>query len=86
MGLALVLALLYIYFVSGKLLERRFNKLGQAVGMTPHEIVAVVGEPDQTNRQDGEMVELLWTSTTFWMCLMFSDGLCIGQRAQHDAG
>ena len=76
MFLGFAFAILYIYAISGKLLKRRFQRLGQTTGRTPDEIEAIVGVADQVRKVQEEIVGMAWSITTYNVDLKFSNGRC----------
>ena len=76
MLLGFACAMLYIYVISGMLLKRRFQRLGQTTGMTPDHIETIVGVADQVRKVQGEIVGMAWSITTYNVDLEFSNGRC----------
>jgi len=59
-------------------LQKKFISLGNMMGKTDRDIIAVVGKPDSIINVGGVGLVYLWISDNYQVSLSFQDGKCTG--------
>jgi hypothetical protein len=85
LALLLTVGSLYVVVIlprHRRMLHHKFLSLGRLTGKTMKEIVVVAGEPAAYTEWDDETELLEWRANSYYLALVFRDGVCEGVQQE----